>query len=207
MLHGLYAITDTTLTPAHTLLDQVEQAILGGIKILQLRDKCHTDSELLASALDLKALCSAHGVIFIMNDRLELAQQVDADGIHLGQHDLDFSLVRRSLPDKIIGVSCYGDLARAEHFQDLGADYVAFGACFKSSTKPLANPIPASLLHEAKQNLHIPICAIGGITLDNASVLVQQGADMLAVINDLWSSPDVFARAKAFSQLFDANDD
>ncbi len=204
MLQGLYAITDTTLTPAQTLLDQVAQAIRGGIKVLQLRDKMHTDSELLSSGLALKALCAAHGVIFIMNDRLELAQQVDADGIHLGQHDQDFSLVRRALPDKIIGVSCYGDLARAEHFQNLGADYVAFGACFKSSTKPLANPIPAPLLQEAKQQLHIPICAIGGITLENTPLLLQHGVDMLAVINDLWSSQDIFSRARAFAQLFDA---
>ncbi len=203
LLRGLYAITDNNLTPDHCLLDQVKQAILGGVKILQLRDKLRSDDELYPLAVALRELCREHKVLFIMNDRLALALKVDADGVHLGQHDLEFQEARKAIPDKLIGVSCYGDLERAEYYQDQGADYVAFGACFSSPTKPLAKQIPDTLLKEAKQRLQIPICAIGGITLGNAEQLTQHGVDMLAVISDLWQSPEIIRQAKAFSRLFE----
>jgi thiamine-phosphate pyrophosphorylase len=201
MLNGLYALTDSVLTPDETLLEQVEMAIKGGLKILQFREKQRPDEELLSIVKALKKLCKAHQVTFIINDRLELAQKVDADGLHIGQHDLSFTIASKEFPNKILGVSCYGDLDRAAYFQDQGANYVAFGAFFPSPTKPLAIQIPDTLLKSAKKRLSIPICAIGGITLENAAILCQHNVDMLAVISDLWKNPDIMQRAQALSNL------
>ena len=202
MLSGLYAITDAQLTPDFSLLEQVTQAIHGGAKIIQLRDKHRSDAEIYPLAAALQRLCQLYQVLFMINDRVELAVQLQADGVHIGQDDHEFALARAALPDKIIGVSCYGDLERARHYQQQGADYVAFGACFLSVTKPFALPIPDGLLKRAKATLNIPICAIGGITVENAAQITTQGVDMLAVISDLWDSPDIIGQAKAFSTLF-----
>lgn len=202
MLNGLYALTDATLTPGSTLLTQATQAIAGGAKILQLRDKHQTDFELLELARALKTLCQQNNVLFIINDRIELAKKVNADGVHIGQYDLDFVTARQQLPEKIIGVSCYGNIKTALHYEQQGANYVAFGAFFASSTKPQAPVIEHTLLNEAKQVLSIPFCAIGGITVDNAPLLLQHGVDMLAVVSDLWLSPDITTRAQMFSALF-----
>ncbi|MFI3137265.1 MAG: thiamine phosphate synthase [Methylococcaceae bacterium] len=202
MLNGLYAVTDASLTPDETLLTQVTQAILGGARIVQLRDKTRSDVQLFEIALALQRLCAAHNTLFIMNDRLALAQKLNADGLHIGQHDLAFSRVRAEFPNKILGMSCYGNVADALMYQEQGADYVAFGACFNSPTKPLANLISPALLGEAKQRLSIPICAIGGITQSNAPQLLQQGVDMLAVISDLWCSADITLQAQGYRNLF-----
>lgn len=201
VLRGLYAITDERLTPAATLLHQVTQAIAGGVAILQLRDKQRSDAELLPIAVALSELCRQQHVLFIINDRIELALQVNADGVHLGRDDRDVQEARALLGNKIIGVSCYGDIARALHFQQQGADYVAFGACFASPTKPHAPVIAPDLLTQAKQQLSIPCCAIGGITLENAPLLLAQGVDMLAIITDLWQK-DVATQARQLSSLF-----
>jgi thiamine-phosphate pyrophosphorylase len=202
MLSGLYALTDASLTPDETLLAQVSAAIFGGIRILQLRDKTRTDADLYELALALQKLCSAHQVCFIVNDRLSLAQKVNADGLHIGQHDLDFKRARAEFPNKIIGVSCYGNIEQALIYEQQGADYVAFGACFNSATKPLAKVISPALLGEAKRRLTIPVCAIGGITLSNAPQLIAQGVDMLAVISDLWCSEDTKRQAEGYKELF-----
>jgi thiamine-phosphate pyrophosphorylase len=137
-----------------------------------------------------------------MNDRLALAQQLNADGLHIGQHDLDFNIARAEFPNKIIGVSCYGSIEHALTYQEQGADYVAFGAFFNSPTKPFAPVISPTLIHRAKQRLSVPVCAIGGITLENAPQLLQQGVDMLAVISDLWCSSAVAVKAQGYSNLF-----
>ncbi|NOT85651.1 MAG: thiamine phosphate synthase [Methylococcaceae bacterium] len=202
MLSGLYAITDATLTPDKTLLTQVTQAILGGVSIVQLRDKTRTDAQLYDIAVALQKLCAAHQVCFMLNDRLALAQQLNVDGLHIGQHDLDFNIARAEFPNKILGMSCYGDIERALLYQAQGADYVAFGACFNSPTKPLAKVISPSLFAEAKQRLTIPLCAIGGITLVNAPQLLQHGVDMVAVISDLWCSRDITRKAQAYRNLY-----
>lgn len=204
MLYGLYAITDQQLTPAATLLTQVAQAIAGGVRILQLRDKTQTDAQLLPLALELKALCRAHQVIFIMNDRLELAERIAADGVHLGRDDVSLREARARLPGKLIGVSCYGNIATAQQYAAEGADYVAFGACFASPTKPHAPVIAPTLIQSAKQQLAVPVCAIGGITASNAPILIAQGADMLAVISDLWCAADITKQTQRLSRLFPA---
>ncbi len=203
MLRGLYGITDTSLTPQETLYAQVEAAIQGGMRILQLRDKISTDAQVLPIASKLLKLCRKNNVLFIVDDRIELAIEIDADGVHVGKDDKEIREFKDNFKGKIIGVSCYGDIHRALDAQEQGANYVAFGSFFPSPTKPLASLVDRSVLSQAKNILNIPICAIGGITTSNATALVDAGSDMIAVISDLWSAQDIFAKAKEFSELYE----
>ncbi len=204
-LRGLYAITDERLTPYSSIISYVKKALQGGAKIIQLRDKSKSDDELLFVAQAIKELCDSFGAFFIVNDRVDLAISSGADGVHIGKDDESITAARLLLgPEKIIGVSCYNDLERALFMEDAGADYVAFGSFFPSPTKPDAVRATVELLEKAKKELSIPICAIGGITLKNAFSLIRAGADMVAVISDLWrpEDKDIVKRASAFSRLF-----
>ncbi len=201
-LRGLYAITDSRLTPTPSILEMVDKAISGGAAIVQLRDKNKPDKELLEMATRLCRLCKDRGVIFIVNDRIELAKLTDAHGIHIGKDDIDPSSARAMLPGKIIGVSCYNSLETAIEAEKAGADYVAFGSFFPSPTKPNAVEVPLRLLTQARTSLRIPICAIGGIDPNNAIQTIYAGADMVAVISSLWEAPDVKAQAQRFAKLF-----
>lgn len=204
-MKGLYLITDETLTPYDRLDECLRPALQNGAKLIQLRDKSSDEATLLQAALKIKALCGEFGATFIINDHVDLAREVDADGLHLGRDDEEFELARRIMgKKKIIGVSCYGDIFRAKEFEHRGADYVAFGAFFASATKPNAPTISASLLADAKRILKIPVCAIGGITAENAPTLLRQGADMLAVISDVWKADDIGMRCRSYKELFDA---
>src|SRR5690606_29305516 len=127
---------------------------------------------------------------------------IDADGVHLGGDDGDIAYARQQLGGKLLGVSCYGDLERARTAQALGADYVAFGSCFGSTTKPDAAQAPLTLLARAAQELAVPVVAIGGITTENARLAVEAGADSVAVINGLFGAADVRQTAIRFSTLF-----
>ncbi|WP_104758025.1 thiamine phosphate synthase [Helicobacter salomonis] len=191
-LKGLYAISDPQLTPYPDLLKLAERAIEGGVSILQLRDKRSSDSELLGLAKELNDLCTKKGVGFVINDRLCLALECNAWGLHLGEQDLPLNEAR-ALFKGVIGVSCYGDLERAKQAQDQGADYVAFGACFPSPTKPNASCIDLEVLERAKACLKIPVCAIGGVNTQNIARLKH--ADMVALISALWQG-DVRANAQ-----------
>jgi len=203
-LSGLYAITDTVLTPHERLIESVEKAVVGGARIVQLRDKDTSDDVLLPMAMEVRDICLRHGALFIVNDRVRLALDADAGGLHIGRDDLPVEEVRRLLgPGRIIGVSCYGDLDRAADMERRGADYVAFGSFFPSPTKPAAPAIPPEVLSFAKRRLAVPVCAIGGITVENAAGLVAAGADMLAVISDLWKAPDIRNRAAEYAGLFE----
>ena len=203
MLRGLYLITDETLTPYERIEEYLIPAFEGGTRILQLRDKHLDDEALFPVAERIQALCREFGVTFIINDRIDLANELNADGLHIGRDDEGYELARRILGrKKIIGVSCYGDLFRAKEMEHKGADYVAFGSFFTSSTKPQAPTISSSLMGEAKRMIRIPVCGIGGITAENASLLANQGADMLAVISDVWCAPDIKARCELLSGLF-----
>lgn len=205
MLKGLYAITDARLTPYEggKIFQMVERALKGGAKILQLRDKETPDEALLPIALELKRLCREYGALFIVNDRLELAKMAKADGLHIGKEDVALELAKKEFSKGVIGVSCYGDISRAKKAEALGASYVAFGSFYPSPTKPSSPIIPKELLREAKRILQIPICAIGGITLERAKELIALGADMIAVISDLWKAQDIEAKARAYSKLFE----
>ena len=200
-LKGLYAITDPHLM-GNDLLSMSEQAILAGINILQYRNKVATEKLQYEEAAALSALCKKHHVLFIVNDDVELARKVDADGVHLGQKDMSPGLARELLGNnKIIGVSCNNQLALAKEAQQQGADYIAFGRFFNSLTKPGAPHAELDLLTEAHQILSIPVVAIGGITPATAPVLLKSGASILAVINGLFAQGDVFRVTREFIEI------
>lgn len=201
-LRGLYAITPDGL-PDDVLLTRVEAALRGGVRLLQYRDKQRTASRREEMARALCALCRHYGTGFIVNDDPALALKVDADGVHLGGSDGDLFAARQALGSgKLLGASCYADFELARAAVAAGADYVAFGAVYPSPTKPQAVRAPLELFARCRAELHIAACAIGGITLDNAPPLVAAGADLLAVITDVFSAPDIESRALTFQHLF-----
>jgi thiamine-phosphate pyrophosphorylase len=202
-LRGLYAITPECAERAD-LLGKVEAALRGGCRILQYRDKLSAPSERVRRAQALRQLTRRFSACFLINDDLALAALVDADGVHLGREDGSLRAARAILgPEKILGASCYADFAAAEVAAAAGVDYLAFGAVYTSPTKPLAVPASLDLFAQAKAALGIPCCAIGGITLDKAPPVLAAGADLLAVITDLFSAPDIAARAAAYQCLFE----
>ena len=202
-LRGLYAITPECVD-RQQLIAQVEAALQGGCRIVQYRDKTSGMPECVARARALRELTLRFSALLLINDDLALAHLVGADGVHLGQDDGSLANARAILgPDKILGASCYADLASAQKAEAAGADYVAFGAAYPSPTKPKAPLATVDLFFRAKSQLTVPICAIGGITLDNARPLLAAGASLLAVITDLFSAPDIAARAAAYQSLFE----
>lgn len=201
-LRGLYAITPECVDRGQ-LLGQVEAALAGGCRVLQYRDKLSAPVERVRRARALRALTRRFAAHFLINDDLALAVLVEADGLHLGADDGNLVAARAILgPDKLLGASCYADFAAAERAVAAGVDYVAFGAVYPSPTKPRARPAAVDLFARAKMALAVPSCAIGGITLDNAPPLIAAGADLLAVITDLFNGPDIARRAAAFQRLF-----
>ncbi|HEY5635921.1 MAG TPA: thiamine phosphate synthase [Burkholderiales bacterium] len=201
-LRGLYAITPECADSAQ-LLERAAEALAGGVVVLQYRSKQADAARRLREARALAALCAARDAVFIVNDDVELAAAVNAHGVHLGRDDGDPAAARARLPRGLIGVSCYDQSQLARDAVACGADYVAFGSVFTSPTKPGAVRAPLALFGQAKP-LGVPLAAIGGITLDNAPSLIAAGADLLAVISDLFESPDVRARARAYAALFDS---
>jgi len=201
-LFGLYAITDDNLL-ANRLLPAVEAALAGGCRIVQYRSKQTDRSELLAEANALLILCNQYGAKLFINDNAQLAAEIGSHGVHLGQEDIPIAEARALLGNKaIIGITCHDSLALALEAQQAGADYVAFGRFFSSSTKPSAPPADLSVLRTAKAQLTIPVVAIGGITLDNAPSVITAGADMLAVVGDLFGAADIADRTRAYCKLF-----
>ena len=202
-LRGLYAVTPDCADGSRLLAD-VEGALTGGCRIVQYRDKTSTKPEQLRRAKALRDLTLHFSATLLINDDLALAALVGADGVHLGQDDGNLIAARAILgPDKILGASCYADLALAAAALAAGADYVAFGAVYPSPTKPQAMRAGTELFARAKAELGATTCAIGGITLDNAPPLLAAGADLLAVITDLFGAPDIAARASQFQKLFE----
>jgi thiamine-phosphate pyrophosphorylase len=200
---GLYAIADTQYLDDAHLMPAVGEAIAGGARVVQYRDKKHVTVDRARQASELASLCRKHGALFIINDDVELAKQVQAAGVHLGREDVSIAQARAQLgPQAAIGVSCYNDLARAVKAQAEGADYVAFGSFFPSRTKPQAVRAGLELLCEAKQKLHIPVVAIGGITSENGAHLLAAGADALAVIEGVFGQADIRAAAQRYTRLF-----
>lgn len=192
---GLYAITRTGNKSGDTLINEVEAALRGGAAVVQYRDKNPADALFLAR--ELVKICHRHKVPLIINDDVELAARVGADGVHIGKEDGAIAEARKHLgEDAIIGVSCYDLVERALDAQGQGADYVAFGRFFPSSSKPLAAPAGIETLRQAKLALNIPIVAIGGILPENGAQLLAAGAGLLAVIGGLFDSqPEQSARA------------
>jgi thiamine-phosphate pyrophosphorylase len=197
-MRGLYAITPD-IAELEPLLHKVEQALKAGVALLQYRNKVISKDKRLLQAKELASLARGYGVPLIINDDIEIAASVGANGVHLGREDGDLAAARARLPGRILGASCYNDLEKARAAVRAGANYVAFGSVFPSPTKPQAVRAPLSLF---ASNLGVPLCAIGGITLDNAPALIAAGADLLAVITDLFDAPDIAARAAQYRKLF-----
>jgi len=201
-LHGLYVITDPELCKTD-IVSQVEQALSGGAQIVQYRNKTASAQQQQQEATQLNQLCKKYNCLFIINDDVELAKKIDADGVHIGQSDTTLHQARTILgKEKIIGVSCNNQLEWALAAQQQGADYVAFGRFFASQTKPDAPQANIDLLTKARQQLDIPIVAIGGITPDNANELLQAGADMLALIHAIFAQADISRAAQQIQQNF-----
>ena len=202
-LRGLYAITDSHLIPEDSFNDSIQQVLRGGARIVQYRDKSNDSKKRLTQAQALRLLCEQHNALLIINDDIELAIKSNADGVHLGKEDIPLSDARTELGKAfIIGMSCYNDIESATKAQNLGADYVAFGAVYNSPTKPDATTVSLETLKNAHSQLSIPICAIGGINHQNAGPVVATGVDMIAVISDLFANDDIQARSEALSNLF-----
>ena len=200
---GLYAIADTHRLNDARLTEAVAEAIVGGARVIQYRDKKHVAEARLGQAQELAKLCRQHGVLFIVNDDIDLTMKTRANGVHLGREDATLAKAREQLgPQAIIGVSCYNKLARAETAQAQGADYIAFGRFFPSRTKPRTAPASLDLLRAAKKKLRVPIVAIGGITPENGATLIAAGADALAAIEGVFGQTDVRAAAKRYERLF-----
>lgn len=202
-LRGLYAVT-----PADNLLPRlsalVSLALEGGARLVQYRNKEAPMPLKRSQAAELLRICHAHDARLIVNDDVWLAIEIGADGVHLGRDDADPVMARQALgPKRLLGVSCYDDVERAVAAEAAGADYVAVGSMFPSATKPGAIRAPLELITETKRRVKVPVAAIGGIKLDNAPAVLAAGADMVAVVSDLFDAMDIKGRAAAFQKLFD----
>jgi thiamine-phosphate pyrophosphorylase len=182
----------------------VEASILGGARVVQYRNKVADQKLRIKQSLALLEVCRKHEIPFIINDHVTLCLEINADGVHIGGDDGNIAAIKNMIgEDKILGVSCYGEFARAEAAEKAGADYVAFGACFPSSTKPNAPRAELDLFTQAKK-LNLPSVAIGGITLENAASVVEAGANAIAVIGELFKQENdkILATAQQFSSIF-----
>jgi thiamine-phosphate pyrophosphorylase len=201
-LSGLYAVTPDE-DDIGTLARKVQQALAGGARAVQYRNKSAQAALRREQGAALLAVCRRAKVPLLVNDDLDLAETLDADGLHVGRGDVSVEAARARLgKNKLLGASCYDRLALALAARDAGADYVAFGSAFASTTKPGATRAPLSLYREAKASLDVPIVAIGGITSGNARAVIEAGADAVAVISALFDAPDVERRAREFARIF-----
>jgi len=199
---GLYAITPDEAS-TDLLLAKVEAALQGGVSILQYRNKQASHQLRTRQARAILPLCRDYQVPLIINDSIKLCLALDADGVHLGADDGNLQVARTRLgSNKILGVSCYNRFELAESAQEAGADYVAFGACFSSSTKPNAPVASLDLFKRAQVQLKIPSVAIGGITLENATQVINARASAIAVINAIFSADDITLTAQQFIKFF-----
>ncbi|HEX5056740.1 MAG TPA: thiamine phosphate synthase [Gammaproteobacteria bacterium] len=196
-LKGIYALTDPALTPGEALYQAVEQALRGGVALVQYRDKSASGAERHERARKLLEICRDYAKPLIINDDVEVARASGAAGVHLGAADTSLAQARRVLgPRAIIGISCYNRLESGVAMAGAGADYVAFGSAYPSPTKPEAVHAPLSLYRRAKSALAAPVCAIGGIDADNAAALLACGVDMLAVISGIFAQKDIESAAR-----------
>jgi thiamine-phosphate pyrophosphorylase len=201
---GLYLVTPDATDPS--CLRERVLPLLPLTACLQLRCKSMGRERLRETASLLRADCRGAGVPFIVNDDARLAHEIGADGVHLGEHDGAIAEARALLgEDAIIGASCYDDMGRALDAAEAGADYLAFGAFFPSPTKPNARRASTHLLRDSTV-LGLPRVAIGGITPDNARLLVDAGADLVAVISGVFDAPDPVAAARAYRKVFSDTD-
>jgi thiamine-phosphate pyrophosphorylase len=202
-LTGLYVIIDTQVLGPRDEVDAAREAIRGGAKVIQLRDKQHAKGELLTIAQKLKDLCYKSNTLFIVNDYLDITVAAEADGLHIGQEDLPLSVVRKELPiDKIVGLSTT-TLGQAQKAEAEGADYIAVGSIFSSLTKTSANVVGLKHLNQVRKRVSIPIVAIGGINKDNVGEVMAAGADAAAVISAALTQKDIKSAIRQLVQEID----
>ena len=186
-LKGIYAVTDDVLTPLCSIEKNVEEALNVGVKIIQFRDKIHTDNEIEDLTIRLQNACRKYKALFVMNDRVELAAKLKLDAVHIGMEDISLIQARNLVGNNcVIGVSCYGNIELAKKAALQGANYVAFGACFSSPTKPQNLTIDKNVISLAKSILNIPVCVIGGITAANITELQVHHPDMFAIVSAIF---------------------
>lgn len=201
-INGLYAVTPD-ITDTKQLITKVQSVLKGGACLLQYRNKQADAALRLKQAKALLTVCRDYQVPLIINDHATLCAEIDADGLHLGAEDCQLTKARKLLGNsKIIGISCYNQLALAQKAQADGADYVAFGACFASDTKPNAVKAPLTLFAEARHSINIPMVGIGGITLKNARQVKEAGANAMAVIAALFDTDSIEETSQQFNLIF-----
>lgn len=197
----LYAVTDRSWLGDKKLADQVKECLEGGVTFLQLREKKLDEEAFYEEALEIKKLCKEKGVPFIINDNVDVALRCDADGVHVGQSDMEAQDVRAKLgADKIIGVSAR-TVEQAVKAEKMGADYLGVGAVFSTSTKLDAREVSWETLKEICETVSIPVVAIGGITADNLSQLAGTGVDGVAVVSAIFARKDIKAATENLRKL------
>lgn len=199
----LYAITDSSWLNGDTLAHQVELAIAGGATIVQLREKNKSKEALKELALEIKSVCNRYKVPFIVNDDVELAKEIDADGVHVGQNDVSVKSARQILgADKIVGATAK-TIEQAQIAQEQGADYLGSGAVFGSTTKKDALPMTMELLNEICHSVQIPVVAIGGIDATNIGQLKGTDIAGAAIVSGIFAQPDIKEAARELYMLLD----
>ncbi|WP_026674723.1 thiamine phosphate synthase [Alkalihalobacterium bogoriense] len=195
----LYAITGEQFHPGRKMIDVMEEAILGGADIIQLRDKKSSKREVLQKAKELRALTKKHDVLFIVNDHIDVALAVDADGIHIGQDDLPLEEARKIVgPTKIIGISTHA-IEEAREAQQNGADYIGVGPVFETKSKEdVVDPVTTQYVTQVAQEITIPFVAIGGIKLHNVDQVLQAGATRICAISEIVGADDVKGVCETF---------
>ena len=202
IIKGLYVITPD-MADLNTLIHKTKLAIEGGAFMVQYRSKIQDHDVKMQQCAAILRLCREYGVLCIVNDDVAMCLNLEADGVHLGEKDDNIAEIRLILgEDAIIGSSCYDQLDRAKQAQKEGATYVAFGAVFPTPTKPNAPRATLALLREAKREIHIPIVAIGGITVNNAHDVIEAGVDAIAVITSLFEAKTIKETAETFLKMF-----
>lgn len=192
----VYAVTDRSWLNGESLYSQVEKALKGGATFIQLREKELDEEHFLEEAIEIKELCKQYHVPFVINDNVDIACKIDADGVHVGQSDMEAWSVREKLgPDKIIGVSAQ-TVEQALLAESCGADYLGVGAVFPTGTKLDAAEVGYEILKAICDSVHIPVVAIGGITSNNIIKLKGSGASGVAVVSAIFASKDIEAATK-----------
>jgi thiamine-phosphate pyrophosphorylase len=201
-MNGLYIVTPDW-DDTKKLVEVTEQALRGGAEIVQYRHKTADPSLRSEQARELMSLCCRYRKPFIINDHVELAMEVGADGIHVGGTDAAIAEVRKQVgPTKIVGASCYGSLELAQAAHAAGASYVAFGGFYPSRVKKYPVTTPVEIIGQSKKAVPLPVVVIGGMTPENAAPLVIAGTDMVAAISSVYMQPDPEAAARKFAGMF-----